>query len=148
MKLMSALPIESADRYARDELNGVLQAIVVRKPALALHVIVAGGPGGNWTIDQVREASDCVARNGHGEDGVTWPCEGVASRVGAQLPSWILNKQSYCWDVLAAPLVAARVAAGLIQWEPELVAALRWARLFDPVYFDRILPNMLLPLAH
>jgi hypothetical protein len=65
VKLMSALPIESADRYARDELNGVLQAIIARKPALALHVIVAGGPSGNWTIDPAREASDCVGWNGH-----------------------------------------------------------------------------------
>jgi len=30
---------------------------------------------------------------------------------------------------------------------PALTAALRWARLFDPVYFDRMLPNALLPLA-
>jgi hypothetical protein len=148
VKLMSALPIESADRYARDELNGVLQAIIARRPALAIHVFVAGGPSGNWMLDPAREASDCVARNGHAEDGVTWPCDGLASRLGAQLPSWIQNKQRYCWDVLAAPLVAARIAAGTILWGPELVAALRWARLFDPVYFDRMLPNMLLPLAH
>ena len=147
-KLMSELPVESAARYAQDELSGVLQAIVARKPALALHVIVAGGPNGNWTIDPTREAGDCVARNGHAEDGVTWPCEGLASRLGAQLPTWITNKQRYCWDVLAAPLVAARIAAGPTPWVPELVMALRWARLFDPVYFDRMLPNMLLPLAH
>ena len=37
VKLMNALPIEDADRYARDELNSILQAIVARQPALALH---------------------------------------------------------------------------------------------------------------
>jgi hypothetical protein len=39
------------------------------------------------------------------------------------------------------------VAAGLIPWGQTLTGALRWARLFDPVYFDRMLPNALLPLA-
>jgi hypothetical protein len=148
VKLMDALPIEDADRYAREELNSILQAIVARQPALAIHALAAGGRIDNWLADPPREASDCVARNGHAEDGVTWPSDlGLATRLGVELPGWIQSKQPYCWDVLAAPLVAARVAAGLISWGQALTGALRWARLFDPVYFDRMLPNALLPLA-
>ena len=148
VKLMAALPIEDADRYARDELNSILQAIVARQPALAIHALVAGASIDNWFADPSREANDCVARNGHAEDGVTWPSDlGLAPRLGTELPVWIQSKQPYCWDVLAAPFVAARVAAGLLPWGQALTGALRWARLFDPVYFDRMLPNALLPLA-
>jgi hypothetical protein len=147
---MSTLPIEDAQRYAREDLNAILQAIVARQPALEFHAFsIVGGRIDNWRTDLAREASDCVARNGHAEDGVTWPTEGnLASRLHRELPGWIENKQPYCWDVLAAPLIAARVAGGLIPWALELVASLRWARLFDPVYFDRVLPNALLSLAH
>ena len=149
VKLMNALPVEDAERYARDELNSVLQAIVARQPALAFHTFsVTGGRIENWLAEPSREAGDCVARNGHAEDGVTWPSDlDLATRLGAKLPGWIRSKQPYCWDVLAAPLVAARVAACLIPWGQTLTGALRWARLFDPVYFDRVLPNALLPLA-
>jgi hypothetical protein len=149
VRLMNALPDEDADRYARDELTGILQAIVARQPALAFHTFsVTGGRIENWLAEPSREASDCVARNGHAEDGVTWPSDlDLATRLGAELPGWIRSKQPYCWDVLAAPLVAARVAAGLIPWGQTLTGALRWARLFDPIYFDRMLPNALLPLA-
>jgi hypothetical protein len=149
VKLMDALPTEDADRYARNELTGILQAIVAWQPALAFHAfVVTGGRIDNWLTDASSEASDCVARNGHAEDGVTWPSDGaLATRLGAELPAWIQNKQPYCWDVLAAPFVAARVAAGLIPWGQALTGELRWARLFDPVYFDRMLPNALLPLA-
>ncbi|HVB82472.1 MAG TPA: hypothetical protein VNE82_21295 [Candidatus Binataceae bacterium] len=148
VKLMSALPIADAERYARHELTNILQAIVARQPALAFHAFIAGGNVDNWRTDASREASDCVARNGHGEDGVTWPSDGgLAGRLGTELPGWIRNKQPYCWDVLAAPFVAARVAAAVIPWGQTLTGSLRWARLFDPVYFDRVLPNALLPLA-
>jgi hypothetical protein len=64
------------------------------------------------------------------------------------MPIWVRNKQVYCWDVLAAPLVAARVAAGRIPWTTDLISALRWARLFDPVYFDRVVPSAIGSLAH
>ncbi len=148
VKLMDALPSKDADRYARDDVNSVLQAIVARKPALAFHALVAGSNTDNWVTDAAREASECVARNGHAEDGVTWPSDGrLTSRLGTELPAWIHSKQPYCWDVLAAPFVAARVAAGLIPWGQALTGELRWARLFDPIYFDRMLPNALLPLA-
>lgn len=149
LKLMGALPVADAARYAREEVTGILQAIVARQPALAFHVFsVIGGRIENWLADLSREASDCVARNGHAEDGVTWPSDlNLAIRLGSDLPGWIQSKQPYCWDVLAAPIVAARVAAGLIPWGPALTGTLRWARLFDPAYFDRMLPNALLPLA-
>lgn len=148
ISLMSGLPTEDAERYAQDDVTGVLQAIVARQPALAFHAFVAGGNPGNWRTDPEREASDCVARNGHAEDGVMWPSdEGLAALLGSKLPVWIQSKQPYCHDVLAAPLVAARVAAGLIPCGQALTGALRWARLFDPVYFDRMLPGALLPLA-
>lgn len=148
IELMGALPITDAERYARHELTNILQAIVARQPALAFHAFIAGGTVDNWRADASREASDCVARNGHGEDGVTWPADGgLAGRLGTELPGWIRTKQPYCWDVLAAPFVAARVAAGVIPWGQTLTDSLRWARLFDPVYFDRVLPNALPPLA-
>lgn len=149
VNLMGALPVADAHRYARDEVASILQAIVARQPALAFHVFaIIGGRIENWRADPSREASGCVARNGHAEDGVTWPSDlDLAIRLGGEVPGWIQSKQPYCRDVLAAPLVAARVAAGLMQSGQPLTAALRWARLFDPVYFDRMLPNALLSLA-
>jgi hypothetical protein len=100
-----------------------------------------------WNVDPAVEASYCVARNGHGEDGVTWPTDITLLRLAGELPGWISGKQPYCWDVLAAPLVAARVAAGIIPGGQPVIASLRWARLFDPVYFDHLLPNVLAVLA-
>ncbi len=149
LALMSSLPVKDAARYAREEIAALLEAIVARQPALAFHVFsVTGGRIENWLVDQPREASDCVARNGHAEDGVYWPSDlKLADRLQGELPHWIRSKQLYCWDVLAAPLVAARVAAGIIPWGQALTGSLRWARLFDPIYFDRMLPNALLPLA-
>jgi hypothetical protein len=149
VKLMSALPAQDAERYARGELESVLQAIVARLPALAFHVFsVTGGRIETWLTDGSKEANECVARNGHAEDGVIWPTDGnLATRLGSHLPGWIQNKQPYCGHVLAAPLVAARVAAGLIPWGQGLTEALRWARFFDPVYFDRMLPTALLTLG-
>ena len=149
LELMSALPAADAERYARGELESVLQAIVARLPALAFHVFsVTGGRIETWVPDASTEANECVARNGHAQDGVIWPTEGnLATRLGSDLPGWIQNKQPYCSNVLAAPLVAARIAAGLIPWGQPLTAALRWARLFDPIYFDRMLPTALLTLG-
>jgi len=149
VNLMAALPVADADRYARDEVTSILQAIMARQPALAFHVFsIIGGRIEDWLTDPSREASECVVRNGHAEDGVTWPSNlDLAIRLGGEVPGWIQGKQPYCRDVLAAPLVAARVAAGLVPSGQALTAALRWARLFDPVYFDRMLPNALLPLA-
>jgi hypothetical protein len=149
LNLMVALPNEDAERYARGDTNSMLQAVVVRQPALAFHVFcVIGGRIEDWRIDLLREANDCVVRNGHAEDSVFWPSHlSLAIRLGTELPPWIQTKQPYCWDVLSAPLVAARVAAGLLPFDPALTEALRLARLFDPVYFDRALPTALLPLA-
>lgn len=148
LSLMASLPAADAERYAREEVTGLLQAIVARQPALALHALAAGGSAENWHGNPAAEADDCVARNGHGADGVTWPTGGgLATRLGPDLPAWISSKQPYCRDVLAAPIVAARVAAGIQPTAQPLVASLRWARLFDPVYFDRVFPNALLPLA-
>jgi hypothetical protein len=146
---MSALPACDADRYARGELESVLQAIVARLPALAFHAFsVTGGRIETWITDGSKEANECVARNGHAEDGVIWPTDGnLTTRLGSDLPGWIQNKQPYCWNILAAPLVAARVAAGQIAWGQALIGALRWARLFDPVYFDHMLPTALLTLG-
>jgi hypothetical protein len=111
-------------------------------------VLAAGGSADNWHGDPGAEANGCVIRNGHGGDGVIWPTNaGLAARLDADLPPWISGKQPYCWDVLAAPLVAARVAAGILPAGQPLISSLRWARLFDPVYFDRVLPMVLLPLA-
>jgi hypothetical protein len=151
--LMSALPAEDAARYARDDVESILQAIVARHPALVFHAFCVigerlGSRIADWLVDASREASDCVARNGHAEDGVFWPIDLVlAARLGGELPGWIQGKQRYCWDVLAAPLVAARVAAGRVAFDQSLITELRWARLFDPTYFDRIVPCALLPLA-
>ena len=113
LELMSSLPVKDAARYAREEIAALLEAIVARQPALAFHVFsVTGGRIENWLVDPPREASDCVARNGHAEDGVYWPSDlKLADRLQGELPHWIRSKQLYCWDVLAAPLVAARVAA-------------------------------------
>jgi hypothetical protein len=149
LKLMGALPAEDAARYAGEEVDTILQAIVARQPALAFHVFsVIGGRTENWLVDLPREANDCVIRNGHAEDGVFWPSDlNLAIRLGTELPAWIQTKQTYCSEVLSAPLVAARVAARLLPFDPALTGALRWARLFDPVYFDRTLPTALLPLA-
>jgi hypothetical protein len=149
VKLMSALPAQDAERYARDELESILQSIVLRLPALAFHTFsVIGGRIEAWVTEGAKEANECVARNGHAADGVTWPTDGrLATRLGSDLPGWIQNKQPYCWNVLAAPLVAARIAAGLLPWGPGLTENLRWARLFDPVYFDRMLPTALLTLG-
>jgi hypothetical protein len=148
LRLMATLPAADAERYAQEEVANLLQAIVARQPALALHALAAGGSVDNWHANPAAEANDCVARNGHGEDGVTWPTDaGLATRLTPNLPTWISGKQPYCWDVLAAPLVAARVAAGILPAGQPLIASLRWARLFDPVYFDRLLPNILLPIA-
>jgi hypothetical protein len=147
MRLMESLPVADGERYAGQEVSRLLQAIVARQPSLALHALAAGGSSGNWNVDPALEASDCVARNGHGEDGVRWPTDIALARLAGDLPRWISGKQPYCWDVLAAPLAAARVAAGIIPGGHPVVASLRWARLFDPVYFDRVLPNVLLPLA-
>jgi hypothetical protein len=149
VKLMSALPAQDAERYAGGELESVLQAIVARLPALAFHVFsVTGGRIETWLTEGSKEANNCVARNGHAEDGVIWPTDGnLATRLGTDLPRWIQNKQPYCWNVLAAPLIAARVAAGLVPWGQTLTGALCWARLFDPVYFDRMLPTALLTLG-
>jgi hypothetical protein len=118
VKLMSPLPAQDAERYARGELESVLQAIVARLPALAFHVFsVTGGRIETWLTEGSKEANECVARNGHAAEGVIWPTDGnLATRLGSDLPGWIQNKQPYCWSVLAAPLVAARVAAGLIPW--------------------------------
>lgn len=103
VKLMGALPIADADRYARDEVTSILQGIIARQPALAFHVFsVIGGRIENWLADASREASDCVARNGHAEDGVTWPSDlNLAIRLGGELSGWIQSKQPYCKDVLA-----------------------------------------------
>jgi hypothetical protein len=149
VKLMSALPAQDAERYARSESENVLQSIVARLPSLAFHAFsVTGGRIEAWVTEGAKEANECVARNGHAGDGVTWPTDGsLATRLGSNLPAWIQNKQPYCWNVLAAPLVAARVAAGLIPWGQALTGTLRWARLFDPVYFDRMLPTALLTLG-
>ena len=89
VKLMGALPVADADRYARDEVTSILQGIIARQPALAFHVFsVIGGRIENWLADASREASDCVARNGHAEDGVTWPSDlNLAIRLGGELPS-------------------------------------------------------------
>jgi hypothetical protein len=148
LKLMSALPLSDAERYANDDLNSILRSIVARQPTLAFHALVAGCPLENWYTESSREADDCVARNGHAEDGVTWPSDlGLANCLGPELSSWIRTKQPYCWDVLAAPFVAARIAARLMSWGEPMIGALRWAKLFDPLYFDRVLPSALLPLA-
>ncbi len=149
LNLMKALPTQDAKRYADVELTAVLQEIVARLPALAFHVFsITGGNYEAWLTDGSKEANECVARNGHAEDGVIWPTDGnLATHLGSELPSWIQNKQPYCWNVLAAPLVAARMAAGLIPWKQALIEALRWARLFDPAYFDRVLPTELLTLG-
>lgn len=147
--MMRALPVEDASRYAHNDAIGVLEAILARQPALAFHVLVAGGAPHHWQTDPSREAAECVTRNGHAEDGVAWPDDlKFAARLGADMPIWVRNKQVYCWDVLAAPLVAARVAAGRIPWTTDLISALRWARLFDPVYFDRVVPSAIASLAH
>jgi hypothetical protein len=147
-KLMAALPAKDAARYAQEAVNAMFRAIVFRQPALAFHAISAGGRIEHWFVDPAQTANDCVARNGHADDGVFWPSDlHLANRLGAELPAWIQNKQPYCWDVLAAPFVAARVAAGFIPWKQTLTGALRWARLFDPIYFDHTLPCALLPLA-
>ena len=43
VKLMAALPVADADRYARDELTSILQAIIARLPALAFHAVSVAG---------------------------------------------------------------------------------------------------------
>ena len=147
--MMGALPVQDAARYADNDAAGVLDAILARLPALAVHALVSGGAPRDWQTDPAREADECVVRNGHGEDGVAWPDDlGLAARLGAELPNWVHSKQGHCRDVLAAPFVAARVAAELVPWTAALISALRWARLFDPIYFDRVAPSALVPLAH
>ena len=135
LALMAALPSADAARYASEDTKAILEAIAARQPALAFHVFsLTGGRVDNWLVDSSREASECVARN-TGE-GVFWPTDlGLANRLGPALPDCVRGKQTYCWDVLAAPFAVAGMAAGTILREQKLISSLLLGSPVRPYLF-------------